>query len=417
MSASRRVVVVDSYAPTKALPDQFLKAGAELVRVQTTPETPLVYRGEFTLNDYVDNFVHDGDTARLAEKLAGYDPVAVVPAGETGVELADELSSRLGVLTNGVELSPARRDKYAMIETIRRAGLAAARQIQPASEQELVEWHRAAGGRIVVKPLRGAGGSGVHFCDTPEESAAAYRELIGAVNLLSARNTAVVAQEYLRGTEYMVNTVSRDGRHHVTDILRTTRIAANGMIDLCDGLRLVRRRGEVQDQLAEYAARVLDALGIQHGPGHLEIKITAAGPVLVEMGARICGGNLPQYVQTAIGESQLDWTVDAYLDPEKFHSRAGGDYPAGRHFAAVALISPVEGVLRGYRHMGRIEQLESFNDLRVFVRPGDRIMPTVDDMGAPALVTLMHDDEETVLRDTGTIHYLDGEGFYELAEA
>jgi hypothetical protein len=31
------------------------------------------------------------------------------------------------------------------------------------------------------------------------------------------------------------------------------------------------------------------------------------------------------------------------------------------------------------------------------------------------LITLMHDAEETVRRDAGTIRYFDGEGLYELA--
>jgi hypothetical protein len=40
-------------------------------------------------------------------------------------------------------------------------------------------------------------------------------------------------------------------------------------------------------------------------------------------------------------------------------------------------------------------------------------VPTTTDL-LPLLVLLEHDSEETVLRDAGTINYLDGESFYEL---
>lgn len=414
ISVNPNVVIVDSYAPTAPLAEEFRRAGTSLVRVQSTPDVPKVYQGPLHLDGYLANLTHQGDVTATAARLRDYRPMAVVPGGEIGVELTDALSAALGTPGNGIELSRARRDKFVMIETVKSAGLAGARQLLVSSEEELAAWHRDVGGRIVVKPLRSAGGDSVFFCDSPDEAAAAYRKIAGAVNIFSVANTGVVAQEYLRGTEYMVNTVSRDGRHHVTDIWRTTRITANGVLDLGDTAYLMPRRGQTQDLLARYAGQVLDALGIRHGPAHVEVKMTSRGPVLVEMGARICGGNLPYYAKVALGESQLDWTVDAYLRPDRFLARWEEDYPAGPAFASVTLISPVSGVLRSYRHLDRLRALESFHDLRVMVKPGQPISQTVDDMGYPLIVTLMHESEETVLRDAGTIRYLDGDGFYDV---
>ena len=83
-------------------------------------------------------------------------------------------------------------------------------------------------------------------------------------------------------------------------------------------------------------------------------KLTNDGPRLVEVGARLSGGRLPEHAQLAIGESQLDWTVRAYLDPEAFHRLADEDYRLARHVGHIALVSPVEGVLRGYRDLDAI---------------------------------------------------------------
>ncbi|MFI1719286.1 ATP-grasp domain-containing protein [Streptomyces litmocidini] len=416
MPAIPLVCVVDSYGLSKTLVDEFLRRGADVVRVQSTPEVPAAYRGPFDLSDYRDNIVHRGDLAATARAVAAHRPVAVVPGGEIGVELADALSELLGLPTNGTALSTARRDKYVMIETVRRAGAAAARQSLVTDERAVRAWHGSVGGRIVVKPLRSAAGNGVHFCDTPEESAAAVRAVIGSENVFSERNTAAVAQEYLRGTEYMVNTVSRDSVHRVCEIWRTTRITANGVADLSDSVYLMPRRGEVQDRLTAYAGEVLDALDVRHGPAHVEIKITASGPVLVEAGARIGGANLPYYAQLARGASQLDWTVDAYLEPDRFLARHEEDDPRALHCAFVGLVSPFTGTLRGYPYLERLRALESFHEVRVAVAPGERIRRTVDDLSYPATVVLLHDSEETVLRDANTIRYLDGPSFYDVTD-
>ena len=52
--------------------------------------------------------------------------------------------------------------------------------------------------------------------------------------------------------------MSSRGRHHVTDIWKTHRISANGVLDLNVACQLMPRSGELQDALAGYAFDVLD---------------------------------------------------------------------------------------------------------------------------------------------------------------
>jgi len=409
------VVIVDSYGSVDRLRAEFTKAGYQCVRVQSTPSVPAVYRSAPAhLENYAASIVHDGDLDRTVAQVAAYDPVAVVPGGEVGVEFADRLSEALALPTNGTALSAARRDKHTMVETIRKAGLRAARQLLVRSEAELIAWHREIGGRVVLKPVRSSGGDGIYFCDAPEDSARAYAALSGSYNVFSQPNDAVVAQEYLAGTEYMVNTVSRDGHHRVCDIWRTTRICANGMIDLCDGLCLMAGDGEVAGRLTDYAFRVLDALGIRHGPGHVEIRLTRDGPCLVEAGARLAGGDIPYYASLATGESQLDWTATAYLRPAEFHDRCERPYRVERYCAIVAMISPADGILHAYHGLEEIKQLESFHDAAMLVAPGQHVSRSVNDLTYPIVVRLLHEEEEVVVRDHGTIRQLDGAGFYEV---
>ncbi|MEV8588157.1 ATP-grasp domain-containing protein [Streptomyces sp. NPDC051180] len=409
------IVMVDAYAAVRSLVLEFREQGCSVVRVQSTRDVPYVYRSApHVPGDFVADLVHDGDVDATADAIAGFAPLAVISGGEIGVELADLLAERLGLPGNGTALSTARRDKHLMIETLRAAGLRAARQLWATDADELAAWHRALGGRVVVKPPRSAGSQGVSFCDTPEESVAAYRSLADADDVFSQPNRGAVAQEYLAGTEYMVNTVSRDGRHHVCDVWRTGRVSANGVVDLCDALSLVDSGSRVVEPLKEYGFQVLDALGIRHGPAHLEIRMTPDGPCLVEVGARIAGGGIPAAAGLGIGASQLEWTVEAYLRPERFHARAGTPYEVKRYCAIAGMVSPVEGVLREYRGIEEIERLEGFHALATPVKPGQDIHRTVDDLTYPVIVTLLHDLDEVVQRDLNTIRHLDGVGFYAL---
>ncbi|MFZ3475027.1 ATP-grasp domain-containing protein [Streptomyces sp. 4.24] len=417
MSASTppTVAIVDAYSSANRLAPLLRERGYRAVHVQSTELIPHVSAPQFVPDDFPVNIVHRGDLAATARLLGGQRPVAVLPGGEVGVELADTLSEMLGLRSNGTALSAERRDKFRMVEAVKSAGLRGAEQHITADEEEAVEWFGKLGGRVVVKPLRSSGSDGVRFCDSADEVREAFRGVLGQDNAVASQNEAVLLQEYLFGTEYYVNTVSMDGRHHVTDIWETTHISANGVRDLLDSAHLLTRRGEVQDALVAYTGAVLDALGVANGPAHTELKLTPGGPALIETGARLCGGGLPVLVRTALGEGQLEWTLDAYLEPGRFLERCGEDYRVERFVSSVGLISPRSGTLVDYPRLPEVRALESFHQLKMGVAPGGTLHRTVDDFKIPLLVELAHEVEAVVHRDRGTIRQLDGEGFYTIA--
>jgi biotin carboxylase len=410
------IVMVDVYAPTMRLARAFQEAGHPVVRVQSTPGVPPVYQGTFDVTEFADNIVHHGDPEATAKAVAAYSPLAVITGGELGVELADQLSEMLGVATNGTRLSAARRDKYTQIATIKAAGLPGTRQHLAASARDAADWHRELGGRTVVKPVRSAGNDGVTFCSAPEETAAAYEQVSTATNIFSFRNEGVVVQEHLDGTEYVVNTVSCEGRHRATDVWRYTKISANGVADRISAAVSVHRGTAERARLIEYGFEVLDALEVRYGPAHLEIMLTPDGPRLVEAGIRLCGADAAYFARLAAGESQIERTVDAYVRPERFLATVHEPQRAERHVAMVYLTSPVTGILASYPLLPQVEALESFHNVQIAVREGDRLPLTVNDTTEPMMIGLAHTSESILSRDLNTVHYLDGTGFYALRE-
>jgi hypothetical protein len=86
---------------------------------------------------------------------------------------------------------------------------------------------------------------------------------------------------------------------------------------------------------------VLDALGIQHGPGHGEVIVTNTGPVLVECGARPHGaeGTFIPLARDCFGRDQVSMTVDCYIDKKAFDEYK--DLPRLRKFAFKVRITPL----------------------------------------------------------------------------
>jgi biotin carboxylase len=408
------VVMVDAYSPTTRLVRAFRDAGCAVVRLQSTVTPPPFYRRGLILYELDGVLVHEGDLAATVQAVAALRPVAVVAGGEMGVELADAVSEALALATNGTARSAARRDKYLQVETVRAAGLQATPQMLVTRAEDLAAWHRAVGGRVVVKPVRSAGNDGVQFCDTPDRSVAAFRALQGTTDLFGARNDAVLAQVYLSGTEYVVNTVSRDGRHRVTDVWRYAKISANGVSDRVSGALSVGPEEPVRADLVDYTLQVLDTLGVRHGPAHAEVMLTPQGPCLVEVGARLCGADTAAYATLSAGESQVEWTVDAYLHPDRFLARSDRPHRPVGSAAMAFLTSPVTGTLRSYPLLPQVRALPSFHDVQLAVHPGDRLPLTVDDTTEPMLIGLTHPSADVVARDFATLLYLDGHGFYEL---
>jgi biotin carboxylase len=69
---------------------------------------------------------------------------------------------------------------------------------------------------IVVKPVESAGSDGVKLCHSYEEATQHFDLLMHSQRKVGHRDgAAVLCQEFLRGTEYVVDTVSRDGIHKV----------------------------------------------------------------------------------------------------------------------------------------------------------------------------------------------------------
>jgi len=408
--------VVDAYSTGARLAPRFAAAGLPVVHVQSSPSLPEFYLRAFRVGDFVENVVHEGDLEATAARLAAHEPAFVVVGAEPGVPLADALSERLGLPSNGSAQSAARRDKNAMSEALRAAGLRTAEALKTADASAAVAWAAERGGApVVVKQLDSAGTDGVSICHDAAAIEAAFAASLGRPNALHGTNEQLLVQELLEGTQLFVNSISWDGVHHVSEVWRDNKLraAANFIYDYEE---LLPRHGSQQDQVVPYVESVLDALGIRFGPAHTEVMLTATGPVLVESGARM-HGSVPDEIVDRCTPSHQTLTAEAYLDPHSVARRAQQPYELAAAAYCVMLISQHEGRIVDDTGMREIEALPSFAGTISMLGPGDQLKKTVDLFSCPGIIYLVDPDREQLKADYDRIRELDAAGaVFELEE-
>ncbi|MCA6112496.1 ATP-grasp domain-containing protein [Bradyrhizobium cenepequi] len=397
----RHCVIVDAFSTGRYLPEEFKRYGIKTAHVLSAAQIPPFYRPHFNADLY-------HEIIRPRECMAGEELVEyhlealrgrelefVVAGCETGVELADSLSERLGLPSNGTALSAARRDKSLMSEALTSAGARSIRQVVSNSAEDFTSWMLQEGfDEIVIKPLNSTGTEDVFFCSTSADIQRAVSAIVGKTNRAGALNHFALGQEKINGHQYTVNAVSIDGDTFITEVWTYHTVPVEGAGSVCSLERLLDGTEPVVKELSDYLMPALQALEIVNGPAHAEIIVDHKGPVLVDLGARLQGTMSGKARTMALGHNHVTLMAWRYADPVGFveYMRQRGPYRRRAHALCVSLISDVSGVVGGYPGLETIRKLPSFADAIAFVPIGQDLVPTTDLASTPGIVYLVNND-------------------------
>eukprot|EP00744_Colponema_vietnamica_P019143 GILI01027073.1.p1 GENE.GILI01027073.1~~GILI01027073.1.p1 ORF type:complete len:461 (-),score=108.77 GILI01027073.1:855-2111(-) len=401
------IAIVDPFSSGKLLAAHFHQKGCSTVSVLHSNDIPAFFMNSYVPADFDHEIIHLGDIEETCARLRALNVESVVVGSEPGVELSDILSERLGLRSNGTCMSECRRNKYLMQEALRKAGLRAVGQCMAKDFEEARTWITEQWKKfpVVCKPLRSAGTDGVTLCHSLEEVEQVFSKICGVVNQLGEVEDAVLVQEYLQGTEFVVDTVSLDGKHHVAHFWRYDKRKVNGAAFVYFGLDLLPSSGAEQEKLKEYIFRVLDVLQISHGPAHSEVMILPDGDLcLVETGARIIGGGCAALATAGIGWGQLELTADIYRGASLFNQVYDTPYTLLRTVHEIFLVSPSAGVPFAPEKLEPVRSLPSFSSMSLALKAGEPTKVTVDLFSSPGCVVLVHEDPEEVEKAKRLVH-------------
>jgi biotin carboxylase len=409
MSSKTVIAIVDPYSSGSQLAREVRTRGHRCLMVQSEEEIPAMYRSSFVPEDFDGIIRHRANLDETIEELKARNVGCVIAGCEMGVGLSDHLSEQMGLVSNGTRLSPARRNKLLMGEALRQQGVRTPAAFSSRDLSEVRDWAGVQGGLpVVLKPLCSSGSDGVRLCTNEAEIQSAFEEIMGRADVFGSANDAVLVQEYLSGTEFAVDTVSYSGRHKVAAFWEYGRPDTDECFFGSDSFELLPYSPSLDRRLFPYVASVLDALEINYGPAHCEVMWSDEGPIIVEIGARLNGGNNPMLSRYCGGESQIDMTLEAYLDSARFLDQLDEPYALTKSAMRVFLIPRQNGRLKSPPNFDQVKQLDSFHELRFSTKPGQPLARIA------GWVLLVHEDRAVIHRDLQQIRRLEMGGLYQI---
>lgn len=245
--------------------------------------------------------------------------LAVVPGFEYAVEVAAAVNASLGL--HGLDPAAARamRDKAVMKDVLVAAGVPVAPGVvlgadDFADHRRVAAAGAAVGYPAVVKPVDGCGSVLVRRVNGPGELAAhvalAHRRPVADMGkVLGSR---LLVEGYVAGPEVSVEGVVAGGEVVVAAVTAKHLGCEPHFVEVGHVVeaRLPAAQRAMVERLAVQAVR---ALGLKVGGFHVEARLTAAGPVVMEVAARLGGDHIPALVALARGRDLHDAAVRSFV--------------------------------------------------------------------------------------------------------
>ncbi|MFD9566997.1 acetyl-CoA carboxylase biotin carboxylase subunit family protein [Streptomyces sp. NPDC059994] len=182
---------------------------------------------------------------------------------------------------------------------------------------------------LVLKPAASCGRDGVVKIATPEQLPHAYAFTARAAARQSPEGAGMLVEEYLDGPEISIETISCRGHH--TAVARThTQLGELPGAPVTAHMVAPDLGAPATDEAARMAATALTALGITHGASHVELRLTATGPRVIEVSPCLAGDLIPHLVRLATGVDLVAAAADLArgrtpdLRPTRAHAAAIG---------------------------------------------------------------------------------------------
>lgn len=403
----RNIVIVEAVSTGYNFVEDVIKRGYNPVLVEvkddTGEDTGELRRSSYALFKQMPRVIKENESyERTLSDIKALDPVVVVAGSESGVPLATRLAEDLGLPGNPAANIPQMTRKDCMHEALKKAGIRYIKGRKVKNVAEALEFCRENKFTdAVVKPLQSAGSQGLFLCNSLSDVENAVNELLSMIDIFGRPITEVLVQERIRGTEYIVNTVSCQGIHKMNSVLRYKKQTTPEGGYIYDYIETITRLESGHSEMIQYALKVADAIGIKYGMVHGEYVIDKTGPVLIEVNCRPMGCSMTaEFLDSIYGQHETDTTLDCYLNPEKFMASLNKPYRPKRKGVLKLIIVPGEREVEDTPIWEIGSQLRSIYKIAADKGSTARIYHKTRDLESNGgILYLVHDNEHVVQED------------------
>jgi len=320
------------------------------------------------------------DPQGSAERVAGFAtrfPVqAVVGVDDDTTVAAAAIAGALGLPHVPIAAAIAARHKGTM-----RQALAEAAVPQPGfrlfSREEDPE--RAAGEvayPCVLKPTFLAASRGVIRADDPRGFAAAWKRISEILDDTDVARKGgpwaeeILVEEYAPGPEVALEGLLRDGDLSILALFDKPDPLEGPFFEETIYVTPSRQPESTQRSIAQVASHAALALGLRRGPIHAELRITQAGPLVIEIAGRSIGGLCSRVLRFGAGTSLEELILRDALSLPIFDSSR-----ESRAAGVMMIPIPRAGVLEEVAGIEEARAVPGIEDVVVSAHLGQRLVP------------------------------------------
>ncbi|MFC4076042.1 ATP-grasp domain-containing protein [Salinithrix halophila] len=292
--------------------------GHKVVSIVSSKENPVKYGYEGIYHDLLVADIRNEEsiynTIRNSEYNGKLD--ALVPATDYASHLTAKVAERLGLRGIPYEAALRARNKDLAREAYKEHNVPGARFKKVKTFEEAKEAAKNIGYPVVLKPTNCASSQGVYFINNSFELEEAFTNLIDfKVTYMNFKvREEYLIEEYIDGEEFSVEIFLKDKEPLFAVVTEKVTSPLPYFVEVLHTIPASTNKDK-EKEIIDTAVSALKAIGIFDGPSHVEVKLSASGPRIIEVNGRP-GGDLisSDLLVQAFGIDIFEATVNYYLD-------------------------------------------------------------------------------------------------------
>lgn len=243
---------------------------------------------------------------------------------------------------------------------------------------------------FIVKPADSSGSRGIYLINNLSD-----KEEIEKAYIYSREYSKVgdvIIEEYMKGEEVSVETLTVDGVCHVIQITDKLTTGAPHFVEMGHS-QPTHHSKEIVEKIVEVTKMANKAIGIKNGPSHTEIMVTDEGPKIVELGARLGGDNINTHlVPLSTGVDMVESCIKIALgekpDLRKKYEKA----------AAIRYFNIDRGTIKSISGIEEAKKIQGIQQIYVVHGVGDTINGINSSGDRAGFVIAQADDVEKAIK-------------------
>ncbi len=315
----------------------------------------------------------------ILEKCREIQPEGVCTiASDLAAITVNYIADGLGLTCNPPEIMEQCTNKYAMRKCFADAGIPTPKFTKTDCMNDAISGMEYP---LVIKPTDRSGSRSITKVYKEEELLPAIERAVGD----SFENMAIV-EEYIRGDEYSMETISYEGEHHFLTITKKYTTGEPNFIET-GHVQPADLSAEVTENAKKMIFSALDALGVQNGAGHAEFRVDEKGNVrIIEIGARMGGDCIgSDLVQLSTGYDFVKMVIDVACGKEPDFTKNETVYNAEIRF------------IFGEEDLAEFEKIKEKNPNRIYFESEIEKNDAVQDSSSRWGYYILIDEREDVL--------------------